>query len=223
VDALVSVVGRLKRLDERLFGITFEQYHRVLRRVMCDGDCESLLDVGCGERSPVGRFSQTIATTVGVDSHEESITLSRQAGIHGDYVRMNILEIGGRFAPRSFDCVAALDVIEHLDKPEGLALLEAMERIARKKVVVFTPNGFLPQRATDDNPHQLHRSGWTAAEMRARGYEVTGIGGWHPLRGEYALARRPRWLMERLALLTEPFFEPRADRAFQILCVKRVG
>lgn len=217
----MSLAGRLQRLDERLFGISFEQYHAALRRVVCDGECRSLLDVGCGKESPVGRFSQTIERTVGVDSHAESIELSRAAGIHGGYVQLNVLDIGSRFEPRSFDCVVALDVIEHLDTQDGVALLRAMETIARKKVVVFTPNGFLSQSAERDNPHQLHRSGWTAAEMRARGYEVTGIGGWRPLRGEYALPRRPRWLTERLSLLSEPFFESRPDHAFQILCVKK--
>ena len=81
--------------------------------------------------------------------------------------------------------------------------------------------GLQPQPAAPDNPHQLHRSGWSAAEMRARGYDVTGIGGWRPLRGVYALPRfRPHWLTARLARVTERWYEPRPERAFQILCVR---
>jgi hypothetical protein len=215
--------GIWRGIDARVFGVSFEQYFVRLQQTIVDGSCESLLDIGCGERSPIVGFSKSIARTTGVDSHLPSIERSRAAGIHTDCVQMNISEIGSRFALRSFDCVVALDVIEHFEKEDGLRLLDAMERIARKKVVVFTPNGFVAQPPTSDNPHQLHRSGWTVAEMRARGYDVVGIGGWRPLRGAYANPRiRPFWLTERLSLLTERFFEPRPERAYQILCTKRI-
>ncbi|MDP9360545.1 MAG: methyltransferase domain-containing protein [Acidobacteriota bacterium] len=220
---LRKLAAILRAVDERLFGISFEQYHAALRQTIADGNCHSLLDVGCGERSPIYRFSKSIHRTTGVDSHLPSIERSRAQGIHTDYVQMNIAEIGSRFAPRSFDCVVALDVIEHFEKDDGLRLLDAMERIARQKAVIFTPNGFVAQPATEDNPHQLHKSGWTVAQMRARGYEVRGIGGWPPLRGAYALPRiRPFWLTERLSLLTERFFESRPEQAFQLLSTKRM-
>jgi hypothetical protein len=212
-----------RAVDARAFGVSFAQYFAALEQTIMDGSCESLLDIGCGERSPIFGFSKSIAHTTGVDSHLPSIERSRAEGIHTDYVQMNIAEIGGEFAPQSFDCVVALDVIEHFEKDDGLRLLDAMERIARKKVVVFTPNGFVAQPPTSDNPHQLHRSGWTVAEMRARGYDVIGIGGWRPLRGAYANPRvRPYWLTERLSLLTERFFESRPEQAFQILCTKHI-
>lgn len=214
----------VRTADERIFGISFAQYFAALTKTIDDGTCESLLDIGCGERSPIVGFSKSIRHTTGVDSHLPSIERSKAEGIHTDYVQMNIADIGSRFEPRSFDCVVALDVIEHFEKEDGLRLLDAMERIARKKVVLFTPNGFVAQPPTPDNPHQLHRSGWTASEMRARGYEVVGIGGWHPLRGAYALPRiHPYWLTERLSLLTERFFESRPEHAFQILCTKRIS
>lgn len=214
----------VREADIRLFGVSFAQYFDALERMVDDGTCQSLLDIGCGERSPIFRFAKSIPRRTGVDSHLPSIERSRAAGLHTDYVQMNLAEIGNRFAPGSFDCVVALDVIEHFDNEGGLRLLDAMERIAAKKVVIFTTNGFVAQPATADNPHQLHRSGWTAAAMRARGYEVQGIGGWKPLRGAYALPRiHPFWLTERLSLMTERYFESRPEQAFQILCVKRIG
>jgi hypothetical protein len=168
----------------------------------------------------VQQFAREVQYAVGVDSHQPSIDKSRAAGIHHGYRCMNILDVGKEFAPRSFDCVIALDVIEHLTKDEGLRLLDAMESIARGRVVIFTPNGFLQQPAEPDNPHQLHVSGWTPAEMRARGYRVIGVGGWRPLRGPYALPRWPRFLTERLSLWTERYLETRPEHALQILCVK---
>jgi SAM-dependent methyltransferase len=214
----------LREADYRVFGVSFQQYFDALRKTIDDGTCQSLLDIGCGERSPIFRFSKSIARTTGVDSHLPSIENSKAEGIHTDYVQMNLAGIGSRFEPRSYDCVVALDVIEHFEKADGLRLLEAMERIARKKVVLYTPNGFLAQPPTPDNPHQLHRSGWTVSEMRARGYEVVGLGGWRPLRGAYAAPRiHPYWLTERLSLLTQRFFESRPEQAFQILCTKRIS
>lgn len=211
----------LRTIDAALFGIPFAQYHRVLREVVLGSGCESLLDIGCGEKSPIHLFTSAIPRTVGVDAHGPSLEASRDAGVHGEYVQLDITEIGGRFQSRSFDCVVALDVIEHLSREEGLRLLDAMETIAGKRVVVFTPNGFLFQPPEPGNPHQEHVSGWTAAEMRDRGYDVIGIAGWKPLRGPYVKPRwRPHAVWERLALLTEHAFESRPDSAFQILCVR---
>jgi hypothetical protein len=47
----------LRNVDQRLFGVSFVQYHRLLRQVVCDETCQSLLDVGCGESSPVQYFA----------------------------------------------------------------------------------------------------------------------------------------------------------------------
>ena len=147
-----SFLGHLVRgADARLFGVEYQQYHRILRQLVLQGGCDSLLDVGCGERSPVAGFAGEIRFRVGVDSHLASIERSRIAGIHSDYVVANVLAIGDNFPARSFDCVMLLEVIEHLTRADGEKLLEQCERIARLKVVVSTPNGFVAQ------PPQLAR------------------------------------------------------------------
>ena len=173
----------LRRLDAQVFGVDYSQYHRILRQKVLAGGCDSLLDVGCGECSPVAHFASEVRYRVGVDTHLPSIERSRIAGIHSDYVVANIREIGEIFPARSFDCVTPLEVIEHLSRAEGEKILEQCERIARVKVVVSTPNGFVLQPPTVDNPFQEHISGWTAEEFRGRGYEVIGTAGWKHLRG----------------------------------------
>jgi hypothetical protein len=120
--------------------------------------------------------------------------------------------------------VTLLEVVEHLPRADGEKLLEQCERIARTKVVVSTPNGFVSQSATPDNPFQEHVSGWTAEDFVSRGYEVTGIAGWKQLRGPLM---RPRWrphaIFRRLSLVTEAWFKKRPGQAFQLLCVKKVS
>ena len=215
-----TVVTAFRRLDRALFGRLFDQYPRLLEREVL-GSCRTLLDPGCGFDSPVAAFSSRLERTVGVDSFELALAAGRARGIHGESRRMHVLEAEAHFGPRSFDCVLASDVIEHLTREDGERLIGIMERLARRKVVVFTPNGFLPQRAYEGNPHQEHLSGWTAAEMRARRYRVTGVRGWKPLRGELAKpVWRPHPVWARVSALTQPFFESRPERAFQILCVR---
>jgi hypothetical protein len=70
----------------------------------------------------------------------------------------------------SVDTVFMIDVIEHLEKEDGLKLLQEADRIARKQIVVFTPLGFYPMHFKDKNQKdawgldgndvQEHKSGW---------------------------------------------------------------
>ena len=215
------MAGPARWLDYALFG-PFDRYIRAVEKAVSD-DCSSLLDIGCGDASPISRFANRPPSSVGVDAYEPAIAKSRALGIHDSYVCLNVLEIKDNFVERSFDCVMALEVIEHLEKEDALRLIVMMERIARKRVVISTPNGFLPQGAFDENLLQRHRSGWEVDEMRSMGYRVLGLSGWKPLRGAQAKpALRPYFLCDRLARLTEPFFEQRPKSAFQILCVKDI-
>lgn len=188
----------------------------------CEG-CESLLDVGCGSDSPVKYFSKKIKRVIGVDGFQPSIDKSKAAGIHTEYVFMNVMDLDKHFPERSVDVVVASDLIEHLTKEDGLKLMAMMEKIAIKKVIIFTPNGFLPQGEYDGNKYQVHLSGWEIDEMKKFGYRVTGINGWKKLRGEMAVVKyRPRVLWGRISLLSQYFTTKNPKNAFAILCVKEV-
>ncbi|MCM8802024.1 MAG: SAM-dependent methyltransferase, partial [Candidatus Omnitrophica bacterium] len=107
----------------------------------------------------------------------------------------------------------------------GLELIEKMEKIAKKKVIIFTPNGFLPQKEYENNPWEVHRSGWTAEEMKKMGYKVIGISGWKSLwkflRGERAeIKLKPKWFWYLILDITQFFTKNHPEKAFQILCIK---
>jgi predicted TPR repeat methyltransferase len=198
------------------------QHTRLLRQEI-EGVCETLLDVGCGTDSPVQYLSPRPRYLVGVDAFAPAIEKSRALGIHDKYFLMDALQIGEYFSPKSFDCVLAFDVVEHLNDRDGLNLIGQMEKIARRKVVLSTPNGHLSQGEYYNNPWQRHLSGWTAGRMRSLGYQVMGIQGLKFLRGELGHIRwRPYhfWLM--VSLLTQLFTTTRPDWAFGLLCVKEV-
>lgn len=212
--------GLLNFLRREVLVGEYEVFHRTLREALV-GTCESVLDVGCGFRSPLGNFSHLIPRTVGVDGYEHAIERSRAAGLHREYHCMNLMEAGKFFGPKSFDAAIALDVIEHFDKPDGYRFLEMLESIARKRVILFTPNGFLPQNEWDGNVHQVHRSGWEVYDFELRGYRVIGMSGWKPLRGDYALPRiRPYPVGGLLSRLTEPFATRFPSQAFALLAIR---
>ena len=203
---------------KNLYSQLFTDYVDALNTAI--GGCRTLLDVGCGFPSPVARFSSRLDST-GVDIYLPSIEQSRAMGIHNNYEQIDVLKIGKRFAPNSFECVLASDVIEHLPKESGYGLLEQMERIASKRVIIFTPNGFLPQAGHSGNPWQEHKSGWIPEDMEALGYRAIGINGWKPLRGEFAYIKyRPRMFWHIVSDLSQLVVRHYPKHAFQILCVK---
>lgn len=221
----MSATGTLLRSTKRVLRRRIvEPFDRQLVRELESeivGRCETLLDLGCGRSSPIGQISAKPPHCVGVDLFEPYLRDSVAAGIHTDYLCLDVMEIERHVGPSSFDCVVALDLIEHLPEVRGFRLLELMERVARRKVIVFTPNGFVSQAPYDGNPFQEHLSGWTVDTMLGLGYRVIGLHGWKPLRRELGVARlRPRAVGELLALWSQPFVRQRPEHAFHLLCVK---
>jgi ubiquinone/menaquinone biosynthesis C-methylase UbiE len=193
----------------------------VLEKLCMAATPTSLLDVGCGANSPIQKFSSKIARTVGLDGFAPSIQKSRVKNIHSEYLQGDLMESLAALKSKSFDVVIAMDVIEHFEKEPGWKFLQELERVAKKRVIVFTPNGFLPQGEYDENPNQLHRSGWTTEEFVARGYSVSGINGLKWLKGEYGAPRfKPRWLANRLSDYTQFLTYSYPSMAFQILASK---
>ena len=69
----------------------------------------------------------------------------------------------------TMDTVVALDVLEHMEREEGVEFIRRALRIAQQQVIIFTPLGFLPQPESKDGRDawgmsgqewQRHRSGW---------------------------------------------------------------
>lgn len=180
---------------------------------------KTLLDVGCGPNSPMRIFSRKIYM-IGIDAHRPSVIKSKQLYIHDEYLIMPFLGLKS-IKNSSFDCVVALEVIEHLEKDAGLILLDNIERIAKKKIILSTPNGFLPQTAYSNNPLQVHKSGWTPEELRQRGYKIIGLNGLKYLRGERASIKfKPKLLWYFISILSQIFVRNYPAYGFQLFCVK---
>lgn len=190
--------------------------YRVLSRELAQ--CVSVVDCGCGTDSIMQHLCNR-RSVVGVDRYLPSLTENRARGRYAEHVQGDILS--APLQSLSMDAAVSLDVIEHFSKEDGLRMLDTMERVARKRVIVMTPNGFVPQ-AADHNPWQEHRSGWTVEEFQARGYDVFGIYGAKELRGEYARLNRRPWLFWEIAsFLSQRRVARDPGRAYLICAVLR--
>lgn len=218
---------RMNYVIEKIYHLLVEkpfrlQHVRLLEREIL-GTCRSVLDVGCGNGAHTIGLKDRLDEIVGIDAFDAALEGARQRGVYTKIVSGNILELKKLFPTKSFDCVVAFDVIEHLTKDDGLKLLHEMESLARKKVIVFTPNGFLPQEAIDGNVYQRHLSGWDVREMERCGYDVKGVHGLRVFLGERSEPRwRPRRVWKALAVATQPLVLWVPKVAFQLFCVKNL-
>jgi SAM-dependent methyltransferase len=181
--------------------------------------CASVLDIGCGKDSPIQECP--VPYSIGVDLFDAYLEESKRKRIHTEYVKADIRTVD--FPPKSFDCVMCLEVLEHLTKEEGLALLARMEKWARKKIVLTTPNTFVWQDEVDDNPLQAHQSGWTAGELQGLGFKVRGLKGWRTLRGYRGSCKyRPMFFWAKLSHISQKFVYFIPSLAFQLFVVKNL-
>ena len=182
--------------------------------------CETVLDVGCGKSMNLRWLDVKRAT--GIDGYAPDVEDARRQNTHDELILGNVLELDNLFKADQFDAVIAMDLIEHLTKEDGLRLMQSMEKIARRKVIIFTPSGFLPQHHSASDDLQEHLSGWEASEMRQFGYRVIGMLGPKALRGEFHVLKwRPKFFWGGVSLLLH-FCWTRwvPQKAAAILCVK---
>jgi SAM-dependent methyltransferase len=183
-------------------------------------DCDTVLDLGCGYDSPIQHCKVTFS--VGVELFEPYLQESKRKAIHNQYIKADIRKI--EFKPKSFDAAIAVELLEHLTKEEGYMLINKMEKWAKKKVVITTPNGYLWQDGYDNNPLQEHKSGWSVKELRKLGFKVSGISGWKKLRrykGDIKYA--PHFLWDRLSDLSQKITYYYPKLAFQLFAIKQIA
>ena len=193
-------------------------------------DTDSVLDIGCGSDSPI-KYSNT-TYRVGVEGFRPSIESSKKKHLHNDYILGDLRHLN--FKPGSFDTVIMVEVLEHLTEEEGAKLLEKAEIWARRKIVVSTPNGYLPQSDINGNLYFKHLSGWSITQMKLRGYIASGMAGLKSLRKENDYANqldtgilstikfRPKLLWLIISELSQIFTFYIPELAFEVFYVKQL-
>jgi SAM-dependent methyltransferase len=190
--------------------------------------CKTVLDLGCGPSSPL-QFCDHIEYSIGVEGFEPYLERSKQLSIHNKYISGNLEDL--EFEDNSFDTVIMLEVIEHLDDASALMLLKKAEKWAKVKVIVSSPNGFVPQKAIDGNALQEHKSGWSYERMKGLGFRCRGMAGIKYLRIETqddsmdgnllsSIRYRPRVFWFLLAAISQVVTYRIPSIAFSLLSVK---
>lgn len=184
-----------------------------------------ILDVGCGFKSPLSSLRGWSTRLIGLDV-EPVIEEARKRETHDEYVVGDVRELHpSMFAGRGINVVAAVDVIEHLDRDEGFAFLQSLESITSDYVLIQTPCGYNPQGPEYGSQFQRHRSGWFPHDFQSLGYTVYGTTGhrWtHGYMGDF----RPDWRVTKYvdAALATGFMVHRNPRwAANIIAVKNVN
>lgn len=127
------------------------------------------MDIGCGIR-PQAFFQPTVHLCCEPYHEYTKALIQHFADVPGLVVLQNTGQsILDQTPDKSVDSIFLIDVIEHMEKDDGLRLLESCERVVRQQIVLFTPLGFMPQEygAHDEDAWgfsggewQKHRSGW---------------------------------------------------------------
>ncbi|MDP1671025.1 MAG: class I SAM-dependent methyltransferase [Alphaproteobacteria bacterium] len=138
-----------------------------------DGHIGSVLDVGCGLSFKTQYIKADIR--VGVDAYRPYLE-KIDATVPYVCINADAQQIDSLFLHKSFDIVALLDIVEHLEKSDALELIEQAGELARRAVVIETPLCILPQNmdilGLGGDHYQTHRCGFEAEELEAMGYEI---------------------------------------------------
>ncbi len=132
-------------------GNTFDKYgstNPVVRRLMADfegalddlfarADPASLLDVGCGEGVLTQRWARQLGDrrVVGIDLSGLEGEWERRPAPNLEYRALDAADLP--FADGEFDCVTAIEVLEHLGDPAHT--LSEMARVAQRHLLVSVP------------------------------------------------------------------------------------
>ena len=135
---------------------------------------EFAIDAGCGSGVIADYLAASGAEVIGVDANPEAIDFAAS-----EFVRPNLRFIRGLVddemqLERAVDKFYSLEVIEHIYRPQGLAMLRSFHRLLRRggHVLVTTPNyhsywpllewtvdtfGLVPRMAGEQHVERYHR------------------------------------------------------------------
>jgi len=143
--------------------------------IKLDKNSRTILDAGCGRGDAMaflnkhGKFE-----AVGIDIFKPYLKEAKNKGRFWDLILGDLRYLP--FKDKSFDAVICMEVLEHLEKADGYKLLDQLERVARRQVLLTTPIGRHESHPFDENPYQEHKYIWKVEELRKLGYKVRGRG-----------------------------------------------
>lgn len=170
-------------------------YLWILRRSI-GSNVKTVLDLGCGD----GKLMVDLARgenwrITGVELYGKSVEGARKTGVYEKVVKADVAKLPKEITSQKHDVVFSSQVLEHLPKSKGGSAINRWEKLAKLRVVVSTPYGFIeydPLEVKEEkNSLQKHLSGWLPEEFTKRGYKIYGQGA-RFVYGKKGLARKVR-------------------------------
>ena len=195
-------------------------------------DCRTILDVGCGPKSPSTLICKKYGiSSTGIELHKPYLETAKKNKTHDHFFQGTLQEFVKNNPNLKFDAVIMIDVVEHLTKDEGTKLIHLVESLSLKKTIINSPNGFVEQKALDNNPYQEHLSGWDLKDMNKLGYKSRGLAGLKFLRTEVesetmgndltaSIKYKPKKLFFCISVLSQIFCFYFPKFAFSLFSVK---
>lgn len=142
---------------------------------------ESLLSLCCGIGLELSGLDTKEVTAV--DIYQGYLDKVKERCPQAKLVLSDALDYARLTKSNSFDVVSIIDGIEHMKKKTGLRLIKEMKRIAKREILLFTPQGPGDDGYLKNEPHnawgiegadhfQLHQSGWTLDELEELGFKA---------------------------------------------------
>lgn len=152
------------------------EYHNFVMAEVDKFESSTILDVGVGFGiwGYLMRVLRKPSLLVGIDVDLNYLLASKEHNIYECLALASASSLP--FREKVFDYVLAIEVIEHLPKGDGERMLTELERVCKRKIMLTTPNGYLEQHPCVAPESEIHKSGWSAEELRRKGYKVRGIG-----------------------------------------------
>lgn len=179
-----------------------------------------ILDIGSGGAA----YWESILNQWGMDIELTLFDPMRPSNLHELQKVSAVTHIEGLaplglrdLAADSFDVCTGFDLIEHLSREDGHLLLYEIDRLTVGTSILFTPNGFVWQEPSKNNPFNAHISGWSPAELARMGWlQARGHTGLRVLFGPYGLPAFAKSPVRQLSFLTAILvrYLPRLSFAF---------
>jgi ubiquinone/menaquinone biosynthesis C-methylase UbiE len=189
-----------------------------------DKKSKTILDVGCGSGGPIVFLNRNqVFSVVCADIFKPYLDQCKKKMPDSGCVLCDARALP--FSEKSFDTVLCIEVLEHMEKEEGLQAIAAMEHVAKKQVILATPLHHYKHSAYDNNPYQEHKYIWRSAELKKLGYRVIAFG----MRGisdNVNLGKRANMVFafkNGLWVLAGPLTRLFPNLAGHMVCVKQIG
>ena len=150
----------------------------------------NIVDWGCGpyNLNPISAsvlgIDCNLLTSVDIFSSYESIVLPKQTSAKKHiFVCEDILKLSRKMVEeeQSIDLSLCLDIVEHLEYDDASEFIRNVCQISRV-TLIWIPLGNAPIESDEfgyGNEHMIHRSTWTASQLRALGLKVQVIRDFH--------------------------------------------